>query len=317
MATFDPSKLRPLRVAVLQGGESPEREISLQSGAAVTAALQECGHEVTPLDPLEVDLSTYNWDGIDVVFIALHGPFGEDGQIQRILDAAGMSYTGSSAATSQLSFQKSAAKECFFQNYVPTPPYVLIHEGDTAARIMHKARSLGFPLVVKPDAQGSSLGVSIVHTPEELTVALPKCFHLESFGLLESAIIGTEWTVGILDEITLPLIQVKPPAGFFDYHAKYENETTEYLFEFDLPADVLQSINQAARNAYTALKLRGLARIDLMLDKYQRPWVLEANTVPGLTSHSLVPKAAARVGIGLGDLCEQMLQRCLQPAHQH
>lgn len=316
MSIFDPQELRALTIAVLEGGESPERLISLESGAAVKAALAQRGHTIVALDPADVDLSTYDWTGIDAVFLALHGPFGEDGQVQRILDDAGMPYTGSGADVSQLAFHKSAAKERFFQRYVPTPPYVLIHEGDTAARIMHKARSIGFPLVVKPDAQGSSLGVSIVHTPEELTEALPRCFYLESFGLLEGAIEGTEWTVGILDEITLPLIQVKPHREFFDYQAKYEDDATEYVFEFDLPNDVISSINSAARNAYNALQLSGLARIDLMLDKYQRPWVLEANTIPGFTSHSLVPMAAARIGMSLGDLCEQMLEPCLKATVQ-
>ncbi len=316
MTADQTQSLGTLKIALLAGGESAERSISLQSGAAVNRALSERGHNVVMLDPEEIDISTWDFNGIDVVFIALHGTYGEDGHVQRILEDLGVPFTGSDAAASQLSFQKSAAKERFFQNYVPTPPYVLIHEGDTAGRILHKARSLGFPLVVKPDAQGSSLGVSIVHTPEELTAALPRCFHLEPFGLLEAAIVGTEWTVGIIDEMTLPVIQVKTGRQFFDYQAKYTDETTEYLFEFDLPSDVVSAINQAARIAYSALQLRGLARIDLMLDKYHRPWVLEANSVPGLTEHSLVPKAAARIGISLGELCEQMLARSLQTAPQ-
>ncbi len=316
MSMFESRALDALTVAVLEGGESAERSVSLESGAAVRAALAERGHRVLAIDPAEVDLSTHDWTGIDIVFIALHGTFGEDGQVQKILEHAGVPYTGSDPAAARLSFHKSAAKERFFQNYVPTPPYVLVHEGDTAGRIMQKAKSLGFPLVVKPDAQGSSLGVSIVRSPDELAKALSRCFHLESFGLLEAAIVGTEWTVGIFDEFTLPLIQVVPNRSFYDYQAKYADDATQYLFEFDVPSDVINSIYQAARNAYNALKLRGIARIDLMLDRFNRPWVLEANSVPGFTSHSLVPKAAARIGISLGELCEQMLQRRLSPTTQ-
>jgi D-alanine-D-alanine ligase len=316
MTLFVAQEREPLTVAVLEGGESSERSISLESGAAVRAALEERGHKVLAVDPAEVDLSTFDWTGIDVAFIALHGFFGEDGQVQQILENAGMPYTGSDPAAARLSFQKSAAKERFFQNYVPTPPYVLIHEGDTAGDIMKKARSLGFPLAVKPDSQGSSLGVSVVQSPDELAEALPRCFHLEAFGLLESAVLGSEWTVGIFDDLMLPLIQVVPGRPFYDYHAKYADDSTQYLFDFDVPSDVVSSISQAARNAYDALKLRGVARIDLVLDRFNRPWVLEANSVPGLTSHSLVPKAAARIGISMGELCEQMLRRSLNTAPQ-
>ncbi|TWU09155.1 D-alanine--D-alanine ligase Ddl [Symmachiella macrocystis] len=316
MTTFETQGLDPLTVAVLEGGESSERSISLESGAAVRAALAERGHKVIAIDPSEVDLSTYDWSGIDTAFIALHGFFGEDGQVQQILEDAEMPYTGSDPAAARLSFQKSAAKERFFQNYVPTPPYVLIHEGDTANGIMKKARSLGYPLAVKPDSQGSSLGVSVVQSPDELPEALTRCFHLEAFGLLEAGVLGSEWTVGIMDELMLPLIQVVPNRPFYDYQAKYADDTTEYQFEFDIPSDVVNSINQAARNAYDALKMQGIARIDLVLDRFNRPWVLEANSVPGMTSHSLVPKAAARIGISMGELCEQMLQRSLNAAPQ-
>jgi len=312
MTFFDSSQPSKLTIVVLSGGESAERSISLESGAAVSAALAERGHNVIDVDTAETDLTTYDFSGVDGVFIALHGMFGEDGKVQRILEAAGVPYTGSDPTACELSFHKSAAKERFFQNYVATPPYVLIHEGDTAARIMQKARSLGFPLVVKPDAQGSSLGVTVVESPDELADALPRCFHLESFGLLESAVVGSEWTVGIFDEVTLPVIQIRSQREFYDYQAKYADDDTEFLFEFDVPSDVISSISQAARNAYKALKMRSVARVDVMLDKYQRPWVLEVNSVPGFTSHSLIPKAAARIGISLGELCEQMVVRSQQ-----
>lgn len=302
-----------LTIAVLLGGISAEREISLRSGAAVIRALESLEHTVIPLDPAQVELRRYDWTGVDAVFIALHGQFGEDGQVQALLDEAGMAYTGSGIQASRLGFSKSAAKERFLQHHVPTPSYVLIHESDTAEGILEQARSLGFPLVVKPDTQGSSLGVSIVHSPDELPAALTRCFHLDSYGILESAIVGTEWTVGLLDDLVLPPIQIETPREFFDYEAKYSDEETKYLFDFDVRGDVVRRIELVSRNACRALETRGLARVDVMLDKFLRPWVLEINTVPGLTDHSLVPKAAARMGISFPELCERAIQSCLDP----
>lgn len=314
MATFNASRLAALRVAVLAGGNSPERPISLASGQAVSAALASRGHIVVDLDPADVDLACYSWEGIDAAFLALHGPFGEDGQVQQILEAAGIPFTGSDSVTSQLAFSKSASKERFLQQGVSTPSYVLIHESDDAARMQQHARMLGYPLAVKPDGQGSSLGVSIVHSPDELAQALTRCFHYDSFGILEAAIPGTEWTLGLLDDEPLPLIQIQTPHAFFDYQAKYEDEATQYVFEFDLPGNVVQAIETAGRRACEALGTRGLVRVDIRVDRLHRPWILEVNTIPGLTDHSLVPKAAARAGIDFAMLCELAVQRCLASA---
>lgn len=310
MAVPDFTSSTRFRIAVLSGGCSAEREISLRSGAAVSAALSERGHTVIEIDPQSEELSRRQWHGVDVVFIALHGRFGEDGQVQQILEDAGVPYTGSGVQASRLAYSKSASKERFLQHHVPTAPYVLIHESDTAERILQRAGSLGFPLVVKPDTQGSSLGVSIVQSPDELSAALTRCLQFDSFGLLESAIIGAECTVGMVDDAALPPIRIETNRPFFDYHAKYEDDGTQYLFDA-LPADVIHRVEQTARNACHALGTRGLARVDLIVDKFQRPWVLEVNTVPGLTDHSLVPKAAARIGVSLGELCERTVQAAL------
>ena len=161
-----------LRIAVLAGGDSDEREISLKSGAAVEAALSKAGHRVLHLDPAIVELSGIDWSQFDVAFIALHGRFGEDGQVQQLLDEANVRYTGSSAVASRMAFSKSAAKEKFLQSGVPTPPYTLIHYTDDLERVQREAMAIGYPLVVKPDTQGSSLGVSIVKSPEELSAAM-------------------------------------------------------------------------------------------------------------------------------------------------
>lgn len=319
MATFsvppahvDFRRSGPWKVAVLFGGDSAEREISLNSGTCVSQALREQGHKVIEIDPKFIDLSRYDWSEIDVAFLALHGKYGEDGHVQSILELLGVPYTGSDAEASRVGISKSATKERLAQHGVPTPKYVLIHESDTAERILSHASTLGFPLVVKPDTQGSSLGVSIVQGPDELLCALPKCFNLDSFGILETAIIGSEWTVGMLDEMILPPIQIRTERTFFDFEAKYHDDGTGYCFDYNVTSDVVRRVELVAQNACRALGTRGLARVDIMMDRAHQPWVLEINTIPGLTDHSLVPKAAARLGWSFGELCERAIYSCLK-----
>ena len=299
-----------LRVAVLSGGDSDERIVSLKSGQAVADALTERGHRVLHLDPAIVELSGIDWRQFDVAFVALHGRFGEDGQVQQILDEAHVSYTGSDALASRLAFSKSAAKERFALFGVPTPPYSLIHYNDELAQIDRKAAEIGYPLVVKPDTQGSSLGVSIVRTPAALAAALKLCFQFDSFGVLETMIEGTEWTVGLIDRQILPAIKIETDREFFDWQAKYEDDETRYLFDPDLPRSVIQTIESVALEAGAALGTRGLARVDLRLDEQNQPWVLEVNTIPGFTDHSLLPKAAARIGIDFPTLCDRIVRSC-------
>jgi D-alanine-D-alanine ligase len=301
-----------LGIALLAGGDSDEREVSLQSGAAVQRALAERGHTVIHLDPAVVDLPTVDWRQFDVAFNALHGRFGEDGGVQQILEAAGIPYTGSDVATSRLAFSKSAAKERFLQSGVPTPPYVLVHYADDPDRIARLVSSIGYPLVVKPDAQGSSLGVSIVREPRELDAALRLCFQFDAFGLIESYITGSEWTVGLLDDLVLPAICIETSREFFDYQAKYVDAGTQYRFDTGWPAGEVAAIEEAGAEAGRALGTRGLARVDLRVDTAHRPWILEVNTVPGMTDHSLIPKAAARVGIDFAELCERTISASLR-----
>lgn len=299
------------KIAVLLGGDSAEREISLASGTHVVETLVAAGHQVCQIDPKFVDLTEYDWTGIDVAFLALHGKFGEDGHVQSILDLQGIPYTGSDAEASRIGISKSATKERLIQHGIPTAPYVLIHESDSPERILMHARSIGFPLVVKPDTQGSSLGVSIVNSEAELPIAVANCFKLDSFGLLEMAIVGSEWTVGMLDEVHLPAIQISTGRKFFTYEAKYQDDDTGYSFDYDVPAGVVRLIEQTAQHACRALGTRGMARVDIMLDQHQQPYVLEINTIPGLTDHSLVPKAAARIGWSFAELCERAMISCL------
>ena len=231
---------------------------------------------------------------VDIAFLALHGRKGEDGEIQSTLDRMNVLYTGSGAEASRLAFSKSASKERLFQRGISTPPYVLVHKFDDLKRTLELALRIGFPLVLKPDAQGSSLGVSLVKSAAQLPAALRNCFGFDDFGVLEQAVPGTEWTVGLLDDEPLPLIQIETPREFFDFTAKYEDAATVYRFEFDVPAHVSSAIVEAGRQAAAAVGTKGLARVDIRLDERGRPWVLEVNTIPGLTEHSLVPKAAAR-----------------------
>lgn len=305
-----PKSNLPLRVAVLSGGDSDERLISLKSGMAVEAALASKGHRVLQLDPAIVELSGIDWNQFDVAFIALHGRFGEDGQVQQLLDDAGVRYTGSNAAASRLAFSKSAAKEKFVQVGVPTPAYSLIHFTDDHARLHREAAALGYPLVVKPDTQGSSLGISIVRTPEQLSSALKLCFQFDGFGIMETMIEGTEWTVALIDSQVLPAIQIETEREFFDWQAKYDDHGTRYLFEPDVPTAVMNAIEKTAQNAGSALGTSGLARVDLRLDGNDQPWVLEVNTVPGFTDHSLLPKAAARSGVDFPTLCDRIVRSC-------
>lgn len=306
------SETRPMwRVAVLAGGDSDEREISLQSGSAVQQALSSRGHLALHLDPAVVDLAGVDWRQFDVAFLALHGQFGEDGQVQQILEDAGIPYTGSDATASRLAFSKSAAKERFLQFGVPTPEYSLLHYTDDVARIEKVTGEIGYPLVIKPDCQGSSLGISIVRSAAEVPAALKLCFQFDSFAVVERAIMGTEWTVGMLDELLLPPILIETDREFFDWQAKYEDDNTRYLFESNFPQHVVDTIADVARNACRALGTRGMARVDLRVDEAMQPSVLEVNTIPGYTSHSLVPKAAARLGIEFAELCERSIESCL------
>jgi D-alanine-D-alanine ligase len=302
---------RKLHIALLAGGPSAERVISLKSGAAVSRALAEIGHTVCEIDPADTSLVGCDWARYDAAFIALHGKFGEDGQVQQILEDANVPYTGSGVPASRLAFSKSAAKERFVQHQVPTAPYVLIHESDTAHRIAQHASQLGYPLVIKPDTQGSSLGVSIIRAAHELPAALARCFHYDAFGVLEREITGSEWTVGLIDDRSLPPIRVSTERAFFDYEAKYEDSATRYDFDFDVPIEQVERIVQTAKSACAALGTCGLVRVDLIVDQTGCPQVLEVNTVPGLTDHSLVPKAAARLGMSLGELCQECLQSAL------
>lgn len=311
MDRLKPVTLNPLRVAVLLGGESAEREISLQSGRAVAAAISGQGHTVVSIDPSETDLDTADWNGIDVAFLALHGTFGEDGGVQEILERLRVPFTGSDSAASRLAFSKAAAKKCFADHGVPTPEAFLFSRSDSLSEIQSRATDLGLPVVVKPDAQGSSIGVTIVRDDSQLAQAVEQCLAVSEIGLIEKAIEGSEWTLGVIDKSPLPLIQIRTDRGFFDFTAKYEDDGTGYHFDAEIDEATCRRIESAGLAACRALGTSGIARADVMLDAEGNPWVLEVNTIPGMTDHSLVPKAADRIGLSLGELCDIVMSKTL------
>ncbi|MBI1312975.1 D-alanine--D-alanine ligase [bacterium] len=304
-------ELPPQRIAVLAGGESAERKISLQSGAACAVALEAAGHCVVTVDPAIANLDRFDWSQIDVAFLALHGTFGEDGGVQQILERHGVTFTSSGSEASRLAFSKSAAKERFVLAGVPTPSCFVIHESDDLDEIAARADELGYPLVVKPDAQGSSIGVTIVRSPAELADAVSQCFYFDAYGLLENAVAGEEWTLGVIDDQPLPLIRIGTSHSFFDYEAKYEDDATQYEFVDNLDPALRDRLTETGLAACRALGTSGVARVDLILDEAGQPTVLEVNTIPGMTDHSLVPKAAAKIGLSMSDLCNLIVASAL------
>jgi D-alanine-D-alanine ligase len=301
----------PLRVIVLAGGESAEREVSLRSGGAVVMALLAAGHCVSLVDPAESSLDDVDWETYDACFIALHGGAGEDGRIQRQLDARGVAYTGSNPEACRLAMSKMAAKRRFLERGVPTPEFVLIEANQSQAKIDAAVKPLGYPLVIKPDCQGSSIGVSLVESAEALPRAIEAARECDTRCLAEALVRGREFTVAVLDDRALPMLEIVSPEPLFSFEAKYASSLTEYRFEFELSPEVRERIVRAAVDAARALGTSGLARVDVMLGHDGRIGVLEVNTVPGLTPRSLAPQAASRAGLDMPALVDLLVRQCI------
>lgn len=308
---MDEHRRTPLHVAVLAGGNSAERKVSLASGRAVSRAIFAAGHLVEIVDPADRDLAGIRWSDFDLGFIALHGGAGEDGQVQGLLESAGLPYTGSGPEASRLAMSKSAAKERFLAAGVPTAEYVVFDEDEGHKRGGFCYEQMGFPLVVKPDRQGSSIGVTFAANAAELRVGVDAARGFDSRVLAERWIDGREFTVALLGRRPMPLLEIVTPRALFDYEAKYESALTEHRFDHALSDAVAESLAAAALAAADSLDTCGLVRVDLMLDRVGQPWVLEVNTVPGLTDHSLAPKAAAQAGMSMVDLCRWMIEDAL------
>ncbi len=298
---------RPRHLVVMCGGPSAEREVSLRSGAAVARALRKLGHHVSELDP-----RPGAWrlpPGTELVVLMLHGAYGEDGQVQRELDALGVPYTGSDAEASRVAFDKVLTKQRCLAAGVPTPRFEVL-------RAPADAPPAGWtpPLVLKPVRQGSSVGLEMVERVEEFGPALRRARAHDAEVLMEERIVGVETTVAILDGAPLPIVEVRPRAGLYDYAHKYTAGRTEYFCPARLEAGVTRAVHATALGAWQAVGARDYARVDVMVDQRGRPWVLEVNTLPGMTELSLFPRAAAAAGMRFADLCQRLVELALRRA---
>ena len=294
------------KVAVLLGGKSAEREVSLKSGGMVLAALRKKGVDAHPFDPKEKDLLELVKERFQRVFIALHGGFGEDGTVQGVLEWLGIPYTGSGVLASALAMDKVRTKRLWAAEGLPTAPYEVLAK-DTNLRTV--AKKLGVPLFVKPASEGSSVGMTKVKKAGDLEEAYALAVNYDPVVIAEKFINGAELTVAILGERVLPIIRIETPREFYDYEAKYIANDTRYLIPCGVSEKKEKELQAICLKAFRSLGCRGWGRVDLMLDKRGRPYLLEVNTSPGMTDHSLVPMAARAVGISYEDLCVQVLER--------
>ena len=302
------------KVAVLMGGASAEREVSLMSGNGVLHALRASGIDAHAFDPAERDLIELKRDGFARCFIALHGRFGEDGTVQGALELLGIPYTGSGVMASSMAIDKVMTKRVLLAEGLPTPRYVLLRQGayDSAA-VDALADALGLPLIVKPAREGSSIGLTKVTERSALAAAVALAGQLDADILCEQFIDGDEVTCPVLgtgsQARALPVIRIVAPEGNYDYQNKYFTNTTRYLVPCGLPMGEEQAIQQLVLEAFNTLNCRGWARADVMIDKATRkPYLLEINTSPGMTSHSLVPMSARADGLSYEDLCVAVLR---------
>ena len=294
-----------LHITLMLGGTSAERTVSLSSGKAVGAALASLGHTVHELDP-----QRSGWTlpaETDLVFLALHGTYGEDGTVQRQLDKLGVPYTGCDPEASRLAFDKVLTKERCFQAGVPTASYLVL---DSPSTPWPKGWQL--PLVIKPVCQGSSVGLQFVRETEDWSRALTESLRHDSRVLVEELIVGRETTVGILEDQALPIVEVRPRSGSYDFTNKYTKGRTEYFCPAEFEAATTRRIQEAGLGAFRAIGGRDYARVDVMVRPDGSPVVLEVNTLPGMTETSLLPKGAAAAGMSYAALCQRMVELALR-----
>ncbi len=284
-------------VAVLMGGFSAERDVSLNSGKAVSGGLKEVGYKVTEIDVKNRDFVLPS--DIDAVFIALHGEFGEDGQVQAILEKEGVPYTGSGPSASRSAFNKALTKKLLANSEILSPAYEILKKGDE--------RNLSLPVVVKPSSQGSSIGVHRVMTEQEWPEAIADARLYGSETVVETYIGGRELTVGILGDVALPLVEIQAPESWYDYRAKYSKGTSKYVVPAQVDDKIKFKCQSLAIRTFYALGCRGFARVDFRVSADGEVYVLELNSIPGFTETSLLPKAAAAAGIGFCELCDNII----------
>ncbi len=306
-----------LKIAVLTGGIGAERDISIQSGQCVSQALKSAGFNVITADIQPDNLDILEDSTIDVFFPALHGEFGEDGRLQQILKDKSLVYTGSGPTASKLAFDKIASKKLFSKAAVTTPEAVEFNAESDISQIEKRLKYFKDGYVIKPINQGSSVGVSIISDLQQVFSIADQI--LNEFGdcMIEQFIPGREITVGILKESTLPIIEIRSQTGFYDYQAKYIDEQTEYLFDTIKDTDLIAKIEQYAMDCFCALGCRHFARVDFILSEQEIPYVLEVNTIPGFTTHSLLPKAAAKADLTMRDLCSKIVEAAYSSLIRH
>jgi D-alanine-D-alanine ligase len=310
------------KVAVLMGGHSAEREVSLMSGSGVLKALQSKGVDAHAFDPAERDLSELKRKGFKRCFIALHGRFGEDGTVQGALELLGIPYTGSGVMASSIAIDKVMTKRVWMAEGLPTPRYVLLRrDGHTAGQAASVPDELGLPLIVKPAREGSSIGLAKVTARADMSAAVDAAAALDADVLCEQFISGDEVTCPVLGTgdgaRALPVIRIVAPEGNYDYQNKYFTDDTKYLVPCGLPEGEEQAIQDIVLKAYRVLACRGWGRVDVMIDAATRkPYLLEINTSPGMTGHSLVPMSARAAGIGYENLCLQLLASASLDQHK-
>ncbi len=288
------------------GGLSREREISLKTGKAILKALSEKGYPVIPLDVGSDIAEKLVKEKIECAVLALHGRFGEDGTIQGMLELMRIPYTGSGVLASALAMHKIMSKRFFLCEKIPTPRFEVFQRKEIK-KDLAKMTFLSLPVVVKPAREGSTIGVSVVQREEELGPALKKAGEYDEEILVEEFMKGKEITVGIIEDIPLPVIEIVPKSGFYDYHAKYTKGETQYIVPARIPREKYLAAQEVSLKAFQLLGCSGVARVDLMMDENEDPYVIDVNTMPGMTETSLLPKAALYAGIPFTDLVERIL----------
>jgi len=296
--------LKDKKIGVVMGGVSAERDISIKSGKAVTEALKERGydaHEVLVDERVAEQLADA---GIGAAFIVLHGGWGEDGRIQALCEMLRIPYTGSGVLASGLAMNKPQAKAIFMQNGIPTPA----HCPAISREFVFDSMCMKPPLVIKPSAEGSTVGISVVRMESEFDEALKKASEFDETPMAEEFIEGRELTVGVIDGEPLGVVEVVPKSGFYDYESKYTPGATEYVAPAEISDELAEKVREIGKQSYAALGCRGAARVDMRYEEKRGPFVLELNTIPGMTRLSLLPMSAKVMGMDFGELCERMLK---------
>ena len=299
-------------IAVVMGGPSAEREVSLRTGKAISKALQEKGYKIVDIDLVPEKFAEQLKEAqAEVVFNAIHGLYGEDGKIQGFLDMLGIPYTGSDVEACAISMDKHVTKQLFSLASIPSPKGIFLDKNGDMNNCLHLVKELNLPIIVKPNSQGSTIGVTVVKKLEEVEEALKLAFEYSDAVLIEEFIQGKEYTVAVMldkDGIRVfPAIEIVPHSGAYDYKSKYTVGATTYICPAELDDKLKEQLKEYAYKAFSLLKCQGVARVDYMIDSKGNVFVLEINTVPGMTETSLVPKAALVEGIDFGELCERIL----------